>query len=219
MVLYTARNRQRRNQADFLAFKTALVLMIEVCHRLCRLRSTLRVSLLALLVSLLPAFAAAAQPWMLVDTEALTLTVMQDEQPQLTMHNLAIGRYGATSKKYRGDNMTPLGQFRITHIKRDTPFHRFIALSYPDAERAISGRGQGDVSERELQTILAAHRRGKAPPQNTALGGRIGIHGLGTADPQLHETMNWTRGCVALTDRQIDSLLPWLRIGMTVEIR
>ena len=179
----------------------------------------LREPLLALLVSLLPAFAAAAQPWLLVDTDVLTLTVMQDEQPQLTLHNLAIGRYGATTEKIRGDNMTPLGRFRITHVDRDTAFHRFVGLSYPDAERANSGRRQGDVSERELQAILATHRRGKAPPQNTALGGHIGIHGLGKADPGLHETMNWTRGCVAITNRQIDSLLPWLHIGMTVEIR
>jgi hypothetical protein len=115
--------------------------------------------------------------------------------------------------------MTPLGRFRITRIERDTGFHRFVGLSYPDAERAHIGRRQDDVSEQELQAILAAHRRGKAPPQNTALGGRIGIHGLGKADPRLHETMNWTRGCVALTNRQIDSLLPWLHIGMTVVIR
>ena len=182
-------------------------------------RRTLREPLLALLVSLLPAFAGAAQPWLLVDTEVLTLTVMQDQQPQLTLHNLAIGRYGATAEKYRGDNMTPLGRFRITHIERDTAFHRFVGLSYPDAERANSGRRQGAVSEPELQAILAAHRHKKAPPQNTALGGRIGIHGLGKADPRLHEAMNWTRGCVALTNRQIDSLLPWLHIGMTVEIR
>ena len=202
-----------------MAFNTAAVLMIEVCNCSSRRRRTLREPLLALLFSLLPAFAAAAQPWLLVDTELLTLTVMQDEQPQLTLHNLAIGRYGATAEKIRGDNMTPLGRFRITHIERDTGFHRFVGLSYPDTERANIGRRQDDISERELQAILAAHRRGKAPPQNTALGGRIGIHGLGKADPRLHETMNWTRGCVALTNRQIDSLLPWLHIGMTVVIR
>ena len=176
-------------------------------------------SLLVLLVALLPAPASAAQPWLLIDTEALTLTVMRDERPQLTLHNLAIGRYGSTAEKYRGDNMTPLGRFRITHVERDTRFHRFAGLSYPDAERAQRGRRQGDVSAPELQAILAAHRRGRAPPQDTTLGGHIGIHGLGDADPKLHETMNWTRGCVALTDRQIDSLLPWLHVGMTVEIR
>jgi L,D-peptidoglycan transpeptidase YkuD (ErfK/YbiS/YcfS/YnhG family) len=31
--------------------------------------------------------------------------------------------------------------------------------------------------------------------------------------------MNWTRGCVAVTDRQLDSLLPWVEIGMQVDIR
>lgn len=193
--------------------------MIEVCDRSSQLRRKLREPLLALLISLLPAFAAAAQPWLLVDTEALTLTVMQDERPQLTLHNLSIGRYGTTSEKFRGDNMTPLGQFRITHIERDTAFYRFVGLSYPDTKRAKRGHRQDGISERELQAIVAAHRRGKPPPQNTALGGHIGIHGLGNADPQLHETINWTRGCVALTDRQIDRLLPWLHVGMMVEIR
>ena len=193
--------------------------MIEVCARSGHLCLTLREPLLALLVSLLPAFASAAQFRLLIDTEVLTLTVMRDERPQLTLHNLAIGRYGSTSEKYRGDNMTPLGRYRITHITRDTHFHRFVGLSYPDAERAKSARRQGNVSEPELQAILAAHLRGEAPPQNTTRGGRIGIHGLGDADPKLHETMNWTRGCVALTNRQIDSLLPWLQIGMAVEIR
>ncbi len=175
--------------------------------------------LAAVLTGLLPAFAAGAQPWLLIDTEVLTLMVMRDDQPRLTLHNLAIGRYGTTAEKQRGDNRTPLGRFHITHIESDTAFHRFVGLSYPDAERANSGRKQGALSEPELQAILAAHRRGVTPPQDTILGGHIGIHGLGKADPRLHETMNWTRGCVALTDRQIDSLLPWLEIGMTVEIR
>ena len=77
----------------------------------------------------------------------------------------------------------------------------------------------GEISRQQLQAIVSAHRRGKAPPQNTRLGGQIGIHGLGEADLDLHRMTNWTRGCVALTDRQVDSLLGWIRVGMTVEIR
>ena len=160
-----------------------------------------------------------AEPWLLVDTEELTLKVMQGERPQMTLHNIAIGRYGASPQKRRGDNNTPLGRFRITRIQRNSNFHRFIGLSYPGVEHAEKGYREGLISQRELQAILGAHRRGESPPQNTLLGGRIGIHGLGRGDPGLHETMNWTRGCVALTDEQVDSLLSWARIGMTVEIR
>jgi hypothetical protein len=177
-------------------------------------------ALLVLLCAMLLAVpATAGQPWLLVDTTAQTLAVMDQGEPQLTLHNLSIGRYGASSEKHRGDNMTPLGRFRVTQVKRDSAFYRFIALSYPDAERAVRGQGQGILDDDELQAILSAHARGKAPPQDTGLGGRIGIHGLGGADPALHRAMNWTRGCVALTDRQIDSLLPWVEVGMPVEIR
>lgn len=163
--------------------------------------------------------AAAGQPRLLVDTEAQTLTVIVMGRPLLTLHDLSIGRYGATLEKRQHDGRTPLGHFRVTDVKRDSAFHRFIALSYPDAERAARGRQQGDISASELRAILAAHQKGKSPPQDTRLGGHIGIHGLGKADPALHRAMNWTLGCVAVTDRQLDSLLPWVEIGMPVEIR
>ena len=163
--------------------------------------------------------AADAQRWLLVDTQALTLTVMDGEWPQLTLHNLAMGRYGTSRAKRRGDRTTPLGRFRITRIERDSAFHRFIRLNYPDVERADQAYREGLIGDAERQAILAAHRRDAAPPQNTALGGHIGIHGLGRGDPRLHRTMNWTKGCIALTDEQIDTLLTWVHVGMLVEIR
>jgi murein L,D-transpeptidase YafK len=174
---------------------------------------------------LLPTLASAAgigpqsEPWLLVDTSQLTLTVMQDDHPRMTLHNIAIGRYGTSLEKRRGDKKTPLGHFRITKIHRETNFHRFIGLDYPGIEHAEKGRRAGVISQRELQAILRAHRLRKPPPQHTALGGNIGIHGLGQGDLRLHETMNWTRGCVALTDEQVDALMSWARVGMTVEIR
>lgn len=178
-----------------------------------------------LVVCLMPAPTSAAgvgpqnEPWLLVDTENLTLTVMQHDRPRMTLHNIAVGRYGTSVEKRRGDNKTPLGRFRIIKIHRETNFHRFVGLDYPGIEHAEKGRQEGVISQRELQAILRAHRLGTPPPQHTALGGNIGIHGLGRGDPHLHETMNWTRGCVALTDEQVDALLSWARIGMTVEIR
>lgn len=174
------------------------------------------------MLSLLAAAAEAspaAERWLLVDTRELMLTVMDGEQPQLTLHNLAIGRYGTSGAKRRGDNTTPLGRFRITGIKRDADFHRFIGLNYPDAERARQGYREGAISRDEYLAILGAHRRGTTPLQDTALGGHVGIHGLGQADPRLHELMNWTKGCVALSNEQIDTLLQWVHVGMRVEIR
>lgn len=180
-----------------------------------------KAKLLALLLLVMTARASAAdaERWLLVDTEALTLIVMEGEWPQLTLHNLAIGRYGTSETRRRGDDTTPLGRFRITRIDRGAAFHRFLQLDYPDVERADQAQRDGVINDAEHRAILAAHRLGTTPPQNTALGGQIGIHGLGRADPDLHRSMNWTKGCVALTDEQVDALLTWVHVGMPVEIR
>jgi hypothetical protein len=61
--------------------------------------------------------------------------------------------------------------------------------------------------------------KGRLPPQNTALGGRIGLHGLGRGDPKVHQQFNWTNGCIALTNEQIDQLLTWVGKGTRVSIR
>ncbi|MCB1773639.1 MAG: L,D-transpeptidase [Gammaproteobacteria bacterium] len=162
----------------------------------------------------------AAQPsWILIDTAQQTLSVMQGDAPAMRLFDIAIGRYGATAEKRQGDNMTPLGRFRINDIRRSDTFHRFVALDYPGVERAETALQSGLINEATRDRITRAHRSHRAPPQSTELGGHIGIHGLGGADPAVHASMNWTRGCVALTNTQIDALVPWLRVGMTVEIR
>lgn len=163
--------------------------------------------------------AADSGRWVLVDTRELTLTVMDGEWPQLTLHNLAIGRFGTSEAKRRGDNTTPLGRFRITKIKRNSGFHRFLQLDYPDAVRTERALRDSVIGAADYRAILAAHRRGVMPPQGTALGGHIGIHGLGEGDADLHRATNWTKGCVALTDEQIDTLLGWVHVGTVVEIR
>ncbi|MGB5254552.1 MAG: L,D-transpeptidase [Sedimenticolaceae bacterium] len=157
--------------------------------------------------------------WLLIDTGKLTLQVMQAGQAELTLQNIAIGRFGTSADKRRADNTTPLGRYRITKIEADSAFHRFIGLDYPGIEQAEAAYREGAIGKPEYQAILRAHREGLAPPQNTALGGHIGIHGLGQGDPRWHETLNWTRGCIALTNDQIDTLMSWVRAGMIVEIR
>jgi hypothetical protein len=157
--------------------------------------------------------------WVLVDTGAATLSVMQGGQPHLVLNDIAIGRYGASVDRLRGDNTTPLGRFRVTAIRNDSRFHRFVALDYPDLPRAMRAWQQGLIERQDWDAIVIAHAHGRPPPQDTRLGGHIGIHGLGRADSRMHRLFHWTRGCVALTDAQIDRLLDWLEVGMVVEIR
>jgi murein L,D-transpeptidase YafK len=157
--------------------------------------------------------------WLLVDTREQVLSVMQGDEVLRTYQGVAIGRFGTTEAKRTLDGKTPLGEFRITRIAERTSFHRFFGLDYPNLAHARAGLEAGRIARAEFAAIHAALKQGATPPQQTALGGFIGIHGLGDGDPAIHEEYNWTNGCVALTNEQMDDLAQWVREGMRVIIR
>jgi murein L,D-transpeptidase YafK len=157
--------------------------------------------------------------WLLVNTDAHTLSIMDGGQVLQQYDNIAIGRGGATTHKHVRDGATPIGHYHVTEISSKSHFHVFIRLDYPNAEDAQRAYDEGRLDRRSYQRIQRAVRNGKPPPQNTSLGGAIGIHGLGEGDPEVHADFNWTRGCVALTNEQADDLVSRIRVGMTVIIR
>ena len=161
----------------------------------------------------------AAEVWVLVDTNAETLTVMRDEQVVRVFRDIAIGRGGTARQRKRGDETTPLGDFRVTRVDRRSPFHIFIGLDYPASDQAEWAYRDKIIDRATYQSIRDAIQSGGVPPQNTVLGGHIGIHGLGPGDPDIHRRFNWTRGCVALTNEQIDALAGWVSPGTLVIIR
>ncbi len=165
------------------------------------------------------AWAGGTDAWILIDAEAMTLTVLREDTVKRVYSNISMGRGGITPAKKRRDGKTPLGEFRIARISTDTSFHRFFGLDYPDIRRASRGLQAGDISRAEYLAISAAIKSKRTPPQDTALGGYIGIHGIGEGNPAIHEDFNWTYGCVALTNEQVDDLFKWVRIGMKVVIR
>jgi len=155
----------------------------------------------------------------LVDSERNELIVYQGQMPIKRFKGIAIGRGGASTQRKKGDGSTPKGHFKVSWINEDSPFRRFFGLNYPNKAYADAAYKQGRITRAQRQGILSALRQGIAPPSNTVLGGRIGIHGLGAADPGVHSRFNWTQGCIAVTNEQIDELTQWLRPGTPVEIR
>jgi len=156
-----------------------------------------------------------------IDTKALTLTVIQNDRDVLSFSNIAIGRYGTATAfdKRRGDNKTPLGHFAIAWITGNTSFRRFFGLYYPNKEYAERAFQAGRLDKKTWDHVRSALAAGRLPPQDTVLGGNLGIHGIGDGDTAIHEQFNWTGGCVALTNDQIDRLAVWVRVGTPVEIR
>ncbi len=134
---------------------------------------------------------------------------------------MASGRGGPGDKHYRGDHRTPVGTYRVIKIKPSSRFHTFLQLNYPNVKDAFYGLRGRMLSEYDFDRIVSAQKYHKVPPQDTPLGGAIGIHGIGVFSPQkfdIHQNTNWTQGCIALTNEQIDTLRKYVGVGTKVVI-
>ncbi len=165
------------------------------------------------------ASAADAPVSLVIDSLSGVMVVRGGPYGNVELTDIAVGRYGVTRDKRRGDNMTPLGKYRVAWITHQSEFGTFVGIDYPSPRDAERGLRTGVIGEREYRAILRAHRAGEVPPQNTALGGYLGIHGLGDGDLDIHRRYNWTRGCVAVTNEQMDRILGLIGVGTPVEIR
>lgn len=176
-------------------------------------------TILLLFLGVAPTFASKQDIWLLVETEPRVLKVMEGMDAKEIFDHIAIGRKGAGFDKHRNDDKTPLGEYRIGWINENSKYHRFFGLTYPNLDNAKRAYQDGLLGENTFRSILRANLDDDIPPQNTPLGGQIGIHGLGHADSSVHESFDWTHGCIALTDEQIDRLSQWIRKGTLVVIR
>jgi murein L,D-transpeptidase YafK len=134
----------------------------------------------------------------LVEKARRRLTLYADGRP-LKSYRVALGWNPAGHKQREGDGRTPEGRYHIDLKKADSAFHRGLRMSYPDA------------ADRE-----AARRRGDDP------GGAVMIHGLRSGCGwlgNLHRLRDWTAGCIALTDREIEELWEAVAVGTVVEVR
>jgi len=165
-----------------------------------------------------PSYAQSVN-WLLVDTQKKVIQVKQGEQVLATFDNIAIGRKWAAQKHQLGDDITPVGTYKITYTNNSSHFRKFIGLNYPSERDAGLALFSARISYADYQKIIHAHRNNKMPPQNTVLGGQIGIHGLGKGDQRVHSTFDWTHGCVGLSNKQIDRLAKWVYAGMRVQIK
>lgn len=163
--------------------------------------------------------AMAGTAWVVVDTRHETVSVLKAGHTVLQLKGAAFGRGGVGKLHLQGDGRTPLGNYHIAWIDRHSPFHLFFGLDYPNVTQAVAGFSEGFIDLDLLEEIKQAIAAGRLPPQNTPLGGHIGIHGLGKGSLWMHQRFNWTEGCIALTNEQIEKLAQWLEIGTRVVIQ
>jgi murein L,D-transpeptidase YafK len=133
----------------------------------------------------------------------------------LRQFRIALGSQPRFGKEVQGDGRTPVGRYYISIKKPESRFHRFLGLSYPNEDDADRGYRRGLIDATEWASIFFANLRGDQPPASTILGGRVGIHGYG-GRPYL--PIDWTEGCIAVSDDDIEYLYTHTAVGTPVLI-
>jgi murein L,D-transpeptidase YafK len=133
-----------------------------------------------------------------VDKAARRLTLLREREP-LRSYTVALGRRPEGHKQIEGDARTPEGVYTIDFKHPRSRYHLALRLSYPSATDRESARQRG------------------VPP-----GGDIMIHGIRNGLGWLgrfHRIFDWTDGCVAVTNSEIEEIWRLVAVGTPIEIR
>ena len=127
------------------------------------------------------------------------LTLFGSDGAVLLNCRIALGRQPVGHKRAEGDGKTPEGRYFIC-LKRETgKFGPALGISYPSLADARSAVADGRLDASLLPLFEESERTQKRPPWGTPLGGEIYLHGGGAA-------FDWTAGCVALDQADMDRL-------------
>lgn len=137
-----------------------------------------------------------AADFVLVDKSDRTLTLYAAGKPVRTYGGLRFGDRPLGHKRFEGDEKTPEGRYTIDTRNPNSAFHLSIRISYPNAaDRAF------------------AASQGRSP------GGDIFIHGQPNGLPAGRMPGDWTDGCIAVSNAEIEELWPAVADGTPIEIR
>lgn len=114
------------------------------------------------------------------------------------------------TKRREGDRATPEGWYR-TSDKPSSAFPLAISVHYPNLTDALAGEAAGIIDAATRARIAAALAAGQRPPQQTAMGGEILLHGGGAS-------ADWTLGCVALETADLAALRARLPADMAFDL-
>jgi uncharacterized protein YijF (DUF1287 family) len=148
--------------------------------------------------------------------KAKRILVLKHRGVPVKVYPVALGFNPKGHKVKLGDGRTPEGKYYISEALHRNLARKYgarsLRLSYPNIRDGQRGLRRGLISPVQLQSIRAAVRAARTPPQNTALGSSIRIHGGGVGT-------DWTAGCIAMRDADIIELYKHVKVGTPVEVR
>ena len=113
-------------------------------------------------------------------------------------YRISLGKQPKGKKQFEGDMKTPEGIYTIDSKNPQSGYYLNLGVSYPNEE-----------------DIAYAKSKGKSP------GGLIKIHGIKNGlgfIGKFHRLIDWTHGCIALTNREVKELFEHVQIGTVIEI-
>ncbi|MCY3982917.1 MAG: L,D-transpeptidase family protein [Roseovarius sp.] len=114
----------------------------------------------------------------------------------LKSYRIDLGFEPVGHKQFEGDGKTPVGNYIIDRRNPNSKFHRSLGISYPNGKDAAFARSSG-----------------KSP------GGDIFIHGRPNNKRGARLSPDWTAGCIAVGNRQIEEIYSMVKIGTPIAIR
>ena len=134
---------------------------------------------------------------LIVTKSKRTMDVYSGEQVIKT-YKISLGRAPVGDKEFEGDKRTPEGQYSINDKNPNSGFHKNLGISYPS---------KTDIEEAKKKILRP--------------GGEIKIHGIRNGFGfigRLQRMFDWTAGCIALTDDEVDELYNRVEIGTPILI-
>jgi murein L,D-transpeptidase YafK len=166
-------------------------------------------------------------------TSGLRILILKQQQllevyakgNKVRSYHVCLGVNSVGPKVVTGDQKTPEGDYFICYKSANSKFHRFLGISYPSVPDAYRSFEQGVISLDQLHSIVNTIQSNGSPPWQTKLGGWVGIHGYPTNEHHLRwisllfpKPDNWTDGCIAMWNFEIEDLYSLVSVGTPVTI-
>jgi hypothetical protein len=117
---------------------------------------------------------------------------------------VGLGQNPVGPKEQQGDSRTPEGLYYVAQ-KKSSKYYLALLISYPNIEDAKRGLKAGLITQAQHDAIVQAIQAKGTPPQNTALGGVLEIHGCPSGYTVCSD-QDWTEGCIAVDNAVMDTL-------------
>lgn len=137
---------------------------------------------------------------LIIEKSTRKLRLMQGGETVFSCR-IGLGREPVGAKEAEGDGRTPEGTYFICLVKEQGKYGRSLGLSYPGPEDAQKAFWEGRIDERTLENIRLAYQEHRRPPWGSPMGGEVYIHEGGS-------DRDWTQGCIALDEGDMDQLFP-----------